>query len=171
MIWMGPHGNALQGEQIVGRRPEGCLTKLWGKHEFWWTLQLIHVLHFNIICVPSKACYTSIQVKYKSEISFNEVYQRIRMHFYFNRTRNDLADTLEQLKAKIDPAATDQEKQDCPTSPSMEKEGVKGKTRWKIISIQGCKHHRHWEERVSHSIHTSGQPLWFSSGWFWIVNV
>uniref|UniRef100_A0A9J8A7D3 Remodeling and spacing factor 1 n=2 Tax=Cyprinus carpio TaxID=7962 RepID=A0A9J8A7D3_CYPCA len=42
------------------------------------------------------------------------------------RTRNDLADTLEQLKAKIEPAATDQEKQDCPTSPSLEKEGVKG---------------------------------------------
>ncbi|KAF4101098.1 remodeling and spacing factor 1 isoform X2 [Onychostoma macrolepis] len=42
------------------------------------------------------------------------------------RTRNDLADTLEQLKAKIDPAATDQEKQDCPTSPRMETEGVKG---------------------------------------------
>ncbi|XP_016303147.1 remodeling and spacing factor 1-like [Sinocyclocheilus anshuiensis] len=42
------------------------------------------------------------------------------------RTRNDLADTLEQLKAKIDPAATDQEKQDCPTSPSLEKAGVKG---------------------------------------------
>ncbi|XP_026142811.1 remodeling and spacing factor 1 [Carassius auratus] len=44
------------------------------------------------------------------------------------RTRNDLADTLEQLKAKIDPAATDQEKQDGPTSPSMEKEDVKGET-------------------------------------------
>ncbi|KAL1257180.1 hypothetical protein QQF64_012725 [Cirrhinus molitorella] len=41
------------------------------------------------------------------------------------RTRNDLADTLEQLKAKIDPAATDQEKQDRPNSPSMEAEGVK----------------------------------------------
>ncbi|XP_073707092.1 remodeling and spacing factor 1 [Garra rufa] len=42
------------------------------------------------------------------------------------RNRNDLADTLEQLKAKIDPGTTDQEKQDCPTSPSMEVEGVKG---------------------------------------------
>ncbi|XP_059421336.1 remodeling and spacing factor 1-like [Carassius carassius] len=39
------------------------------------------------------------------------------------RTRNDLADTLEQLKAEI---ATDQEKQDGSTSPSMEAEGVKG---------------------------------------------
>ncbi|XP_067246012.1 remodeling and spacing factor 1 [Chanodichthys erythropterus] len=41
------------------------------------------------------------------------------------RTRNDLADTLEKLKAKIEPAVTDQEKQDCPTSPNMEAEGVK----------------------------------------------
>ncbi|XP_042631641.1 remodeling and spacing factor 1-like [Cyprinus carpio] len=39
------------------------------------------------------------------------------------RTRNDLADTLEQLKAEI---ATDQEKQDGSTSPSMEAEAAKG---------------------------------------------
>ncbi|XP_001921675.3 remodeling and spacing factor 1 [Danio rerio] len=42
------------------------------------------------------------------------------------RNRNDLADTLEQLKAKIEPAVTDQDKQDAPTSPNMETEGVKG---------------------------------------------
>ncbi|XP_048024416.1 remodeling and spacing factor 1 isoform X1 [Megalobrama amblycephala] len=41
------------------------------------------------------------------------------------RTRNDLADTLEKLKAKIEPAVTDQDKQGCPTSPNMEAEGVK----------------------------------------------
>ncbi|XP_051726581.1 remodeling and spacing factor 1 [Ctenopharyngodon idella] len=41
------------------------------------------------------------------------------------RSRNDLADTLEKLKAKIEPAVTDQEKQGCPTSPNMEAEGVK----------------------------------------------
>lgn len=57
------------------------------------------------------------------------------MHFYVNRTRNDLADTLEQLKAKIEPTEADQEKQDCPTSPSMEAEAVKGKPFWKIISV------------------------------------
>ncbi|KAK7151735.1 hypothetical protein R3I94_008169 [Phoxinus phoxinus] len=42
------------------------------------------------------------------------------------KNRNDLADTLEQLKAKIDPTVTDQETQGCPTSPNMEAEGVKG---------------------------------------------
>ncbi|XP_067276060.1 remodeling and spacing factor 1 isoform X2 [Pseudorasbora parva] len=41
------------------------------------------------------------------------------------KNRNDLADTLEQLKAKIEPAVTDQETQGCPTSPNMAAEGVK----------------------------------------------
>lgn len=57
------------------------------------------------------------------------------MHCTLNRNRNDLADTLEQLKAKIDPPVTDQETQGCPNSPNMETEGVKGKTHWKIIPI------------------------------------
>jgi len=57
------------------------------------------------------------------------------MHFTLNRNRNDLADTLEQLKAKIDTPVTDQETQGCPTSPNMEAEGVKGKIHWKIIPI------------------------------------
>ncbi|XP_052008393.1 remodeling and spacing factor 1 [Xyrauchen texanus] len=39
------------------------------------------------------------------------------------RTRNDLADTLEQLKAQIEPAVTDQEGQDGPTCPNMDAEG------------------------------------------------
>ncbi|XP_051952704.1 remodeling and spacing factor 1-like isoform X2 [Xyrauchen texanus] len=40
------------------------------------------------------------------------------------RTRNDLADTLEQLKAKMDPVVTDQEMmQDGPTCPNTDAEG------------------------------------------------
>ncbi|XP_016402965.1 remodeling and spacing factor 1-like [Sinocyclocheilus rhinocerous] len=63
------------------------------------------------------------------------------------RTRNDLADTLDQLKAKI---ATDQEKQDGSTSPSMEAEGVK-------VEVEDLKNHVSGQGDFTNSTFNSNQ--------------